>query len=275
MRLLILGGNGMAGHILVQYFQKCTPYEVFYTTRDKNIAGGLYLDAKDYTAAKKMINDYSPDIMINCIGILNQYAERKPLDAYLINGILPHHLQSAADKVGGKLIHISSDCVFSGGLGDHTEQDIPDGFTTYARTKSLGEIKSDPHLTIRTSIIGPEIRAGGIGLLHWFMQQEGTVQGYLHALWNGVTTLELAKFVHHVIKQPVSGLFHLVSPEKISKLELLRLFQAVFEIKNVTIAPDDRIKINRTLINTRKDVSYTVPGYEAMLNELREWMRCG
>jgi dTDP-4-dehydrorhamnose reductase len=274
MRLLIFGGNGMAGHLLVQYFQKCTPYEVFFTTRD-NRNGGLYLDAKDPATAKKIIEDLSPNIMINCIGILNQSAERKPLDAYLINGILPHHLQRAADKVGGKLIHISSDCVFSGEHGDHTEQDIPDGFTMYARTKRLGEIKFDPHLTIRTSIIGPEVRAGGIGLLHWFMQQKGTIKGYRHTLWNGVTTLELAKFVHHVIEQPVSGLFHLVSPEKISKLELLRLFQAVFEIKNVSIEPDENIKINRTLINTRMDVVYSVPDYETMLNELREWMRCG
>jgi dTDP-4-dehydrorhamnose reductase len=275
MRLLILGGNGMAGHMLVQYFQKCSPYELFFTTRDKNFAGGLYLDAKDYASVEKMIDVVSPDIMINCIGILNEFAERNTLDAYLINGILPHQLQRAADKVNGRLIHISSDCVFSGEHGDHMEQDIPDGSTTYARTKELGEIKSDPHLTIRTSIIGPEVRECGIGLLHWFMQQEGNVKGYRHALWNGVTTLELAKFVHHVIEQPVSGLFHLVSPEKISKLELLRLFQTVFEIKNVTITPDESIRINRTLINTRKDVAYTVPGYETMLNELREWMRCG
>jgi dTDP-4-dehydrorhamnose reductase len=274
MRLLILGGKGMAGHLLVQYFQKCTPYEVLFTTRD-NRDGGLYLEAKDSASVEKMIEDLSPDIMINCIGILNQSAERNPLDAYLINGKLPHHLQKAADKVGGKLIHISSDCVFSGEYGDHTEQDTPDGFTMYARTKRLGEIKSDPHLTIRTSIIGPEVRAEGIGLLHWFMQQEGIVKGYRYTLWNGVTTLELAKFVHHVIELPVSGLFHLVSPAKISKLELLHLFQTVFEINNVTLVPDENIKINRTLINTRKDVDYAVPGYETMLNELREWMRCG
>jgi dTDP-4-dehydrorhamnose reductase len=275
MRLLILGGNGMAGHMLVQYFQKCSPYELFFTTRDKNIAGGLYLDAKDYAAVEKMIEVVSPDIMINCIGILNECAERNTLDAYLINGILPYQLQIAADKVNGKLIHISSDCVFSGERGDYTEQDSPDGFTAYASTKRLGEIKSDRHLTIRTSIIGPEIRESGIGLLHWFMKQEGNVKGYRHAHWNGVTTLELAKFVHHAIEQSVSGLFHLVSPEKISKLELLCLFKTVFEIRNVTIVPDENIKINRTLINTRKDVSFVVSSYEMMLNELRKWMRSG
>jgi dTDP-4-dehydrorhamnose reductase len=275
MRLLILGGNGMAGHMLVQYFQKCTPYEVFFTTRDKSFEGSLYLDAKDYTAVENVIQVVSPDIIINCIGILNKFAESNTLDAYLVNGILPHHLQRVANKMGGKLIHISSDCVFSGVYGDHTEQDLPDGFTTYARTKWLGEIKSDLHLTIRTSIIGPEIRSGGIGLLQWFMQQQGTVKGYRNALWNGVTTLELAKFVHHVIEQPVPGLFHLVSPEKISKLELLQLIQTVMDIRNITIVPDESININRTLINTRKDVSYRVPNYERMLIELNEWMRCG
>lgn len=273
MRILILGGNGMAGHMLVQYFKKVSAYTVFFTSRDKKCVGSLYVDVFDSTMLEKIVEAVSPDIVINCIGILNEDAKQHELDAYQINGILPHQLKKITEKNNGKLIHISTDCVFSGKRGNYEEEDNLDGTSIYAKTKALGEVNSDHHLTIRTSIIGPEIRKNGIGLWQWFMQQKGVVQGYKNVIWNGVTTLELAKVIHHTIKHPIFGLYHLTAPEKISKLELLYLFKNMFNKDDVSVISNDIIQLDRTLKNTRTDLIYTVPGYKQMIQELADWMR--
>jgi dTDP-4-dehydrorhamnose reductase len=273
MKLLIMGGQGMAGHMLVQYFRKLDAFSVYYTTRDRMDPNGLYADARDVVLIEKVIESVSPDVIINCIGILNDYARLDPVNAYWVNGIFSHQLAKAAEKVGGRLIHISTDCVFSGVRGDHMEDDQPDGTSVYAASKALGEVKYAPHLTIRTSIIGPEIRESGIGLLYWFMRQKGMVKGYKNMLWNGITTLELAKAVHHFIHHPVNGLIHLCGADKISKYELLKLFQIVFDKRDVTIVPDEEIHLDRTLQNTRSDFEYSVPGYKHMLIEMHPWMR--
>nr|WP_313780773.1 hypothetical protein [Paenibacillus larvae] len=137
----------------------------------------------------------------------------------------------------------------------------------------MGEVKDAPHLTIRTSIVGPEIRQNGIGLLNWFLNQSGEVKGYTEAYWNGVTTLELAKFVHHVMEDTsLNGIVHLTAPEQVSKYELLQLFRNIFEKKDVELIPDSKVKLDRTLRSTRKDMVYRVPDYEQMLTELKEWM---
>jgi dTDP-4-dehydrorhamnose reductase len=273
MKLLILGGSGMAGHMLVKYFKTCSPFNVYFTCRDKKSQEGLYLDVRDLTRVANIIESVSPDVVINCIGILNENARKHELAAYQINGLLPHELEKIIERNYGKLIHISTDCVFSGQRGDYGEEDERDGDSVYARTKALGEVNSDKHLTIRTSIIGPEIRKNGIGLWHWFMQQQGNVQGYKNVIWNGVTTLELAKAVHYAIEHPICGLYHLTAPEKISKLELLYLFKNVFNKDDVSIIPNETIQLDRTLKNTRLDFVYTVPGYEQMIQKLAHWMR--
>lgn len=273
MKLLVFGGQGMLGHLLVQYFQKQKGYHVFYTTRDKQDSEGLYVDARDPLLMEKVMESVSPHVTINCMGILNQFALNQPQEAYWVNGFVPHFLGRMAKKNGGKLIHISTDCVFSGLKGGHTENDPPDGTSVYAVSKALGEITAAPHLTVRTSIIGPEIREQGIGLMHWFMQREGEVDGYSQAFWNGVTTLELAKCIRHIIEsEPITGLLHVTAPEPISKFELLGLFREAFHKKNVTIRKNDSVRIDRTLRNTRNDFHYLVPDYETMLHELREWM---
>ncbi|GGA05395.1 NAD(P)-dependent oxidoreductase [Paenibacillus marchantiophytorum] len=272
-KLLILGGRGMLGSMLVSYFQTCSSYQVYYTTRDKTQSEGLYLDAEDEVLLEKVIEAVRPDIAINCMGILNQFAEANPQKAYWINGLLPHKIAQALDRVGGKLIHISSDCVFSGEKGGHTEEDEPDGTSVYARSKALGEVTAKPHLTIRTSIIGPEVSTHGIGLLHWFLQQQGVISGYSQAWWNGITTLELAHCIRHAMEEdPISGILNIAAPEPISKFELLKLFQHVFQKDDVLIREDDKVKLDRTLQQSRTDFHYEVKGYEAMLRELKNWM---
>jgi dTDP-4-dehydrorhamnose reductase len=273
MKLLILGGQGMAGHLMVRYFRDRSAHDVFYTTRNKRDPRGLQLNISDWASTEKLVEAVSPDIVVNCVGILNQFAEQNPVEAFWINGIVPHKLKALLDRIGGKLVHISSDCVFSGIHGGHTEQDIPDGTSVYARSKALGEVTAEPHLTVRTSIIGPEIRENGIGLMQWFLNQQGTVKGYAAAIWNGITTLELAKFIHYVMDtNPIAGLVHATAPESISKYHLLGLIKETYGRTDAKIIRDVDMKIDRTLHNTRTDFQYAFPGYKQMLEELRAWM---
>jgi dTDP-4-dehydrorhamnose reductase len=272
MKLLILGGKGMAGHLIVEYFQKHSNYDVYYTSRNRTDPRSILLDVTNLASVKKVIDDLKPDIVINCIGILNGNAEKNIKDAILVNSLLPHYLSELLENINGKLIHISTDCVFSGNKGNYHENDLLDGTSNYAKTKALGEVINEKDLTIRTSIIGPEIKNNGIGLFLWFMKQNGPIKGYQKALWNGVTTLELAKAIQTFIEENITGLYHLCSKEKISKYDLLILFQRIFDKNNVEILPDTDITIDRTIISTRKDFEYTVPSYESMLKELRDWM---
>ncbi len=273
MKLLILGGNGMAGHMLAAYFRRQGTHHVFHTTRDKSDLGGLYVDADDIAGVEKLIEMVSPHCIINAMGVLNHFAERDRVTAYHVNGFLPHRLRRAADAAGARLIHISTDCVFEGTRGGYTEEDAADGTSVYAITKSLGEVRAPGHLTIRTSIIGPEIRAGGIGLMEWFMAQKGPVSGYERVMWNGVTTLELAKAVEQMLDSPVSGLIHLAHPQPLSKYELLRYMQQAFGKDDVEIIPESAHVQDRTLVSTRADVHFELPAYPVMLRELADWMK--
>jgi len=272
MKVLVLGGKGMAGHIITAYLQQNTDYNVFYTSRDQNDEDGIFLDVTNTTKLEEVINSLQPDIIINCIGILNEHASKNTKLAFQVNSLLPHQLVKLTERINGKLIHISTDCVFLGTKGDYTESDIPDGTSFYAQSKQLGEIISDKHLTIRTSIIGPELKDNGIGLFLWFMKQEGTIKGFEEVFWNGVTTLELAKAVKTMIGHDITGLYHLGSEEKISKYRLLKLIQKVFEKADVEIVPDSNIILDRTIKNTRPDFLYQIPSYEEMLLELKDWM---
>lgn len=273
MKLLVLGGQGMAGHLIIEYFRRQGRHNVFYTTRDKSDEGGLLLDVTDCLKTENVLEAVRPQVIINAVGVLNQFAENDKINAYHINGFLPHRLQRMADRLDARLIHISSDCVFLGSRGGYREDDEPDGVSVYALTKALGEVRAPGHITIRTSIIGPEIRDSGIGLMHWFMQKRGTVQGYVNVLWNGVTTLELAKAIDSLLVSPVSGLVHLAYPEKISKYELLLLMQEIWNVTGVKIVPSDTPVLDRSIVSTRTDWKYEVPHYRDMLKEMEIWMR--
>ncbi|MCY9516467.1 dTDP-4-dehydrorhamnose reductase family protein [Paenibacillus apiarius] len=273
MKILVIGGNGMAGHILVRYFREQKNVALFYTCRDITDEHALMLDVTDTEQVERIITAVRPHVIINAVGVLNEAAAQRPIEAYQVNGLLPHRLRQIADRLGARVVHISTDCVFSGHKGQYREDDKPDGTSIYAVTKKLGELTAEePHLTIRTSIIGPEIRPQGIGLLHWFLRQEGMIQGYRQVWWNGVTTWELARAIHHYLQRGISGLIHLGHPQPIHKHELLTLFKNVFSKVNVDIASTDEPVLNRTLANTRTDADYTLPSYPDMVAELAERM---
>ncbi len=272
MRLLILGGSGMAGHMILNYFRKKEKTGVWFTSRNIQEKDAIFLDAVQFDEVRRLVEKLRPNVIVNGIGLLNEQAARQLTDAICLNSLLPHLLTEWADKYGGKVIHISTDCVFDGTKGGYTETDLPDGVSVYAKTKSLGEVTSGRHLTIRTSIIGPEKKQNGIGLFHWFMQQSGKINGYQNVLWNGVTTLELAKAIDQSITQDLSGLYHLTAPVKLSKYELLLLLQNVFKKTDVEIVPDGKIVLDRTLTDTRKELHYSVPDYPEMITALSNWM---
>jgi dTDP-4-dehydrorhamnose reductase len=273
MKILILGGHGMAGHVLVRHFRERGEHQVFYTSRDLKDPGSLILDAGDIVAVDQAVQLVRPDVVINAVGVLNQFADRDKIMAYHINGFLPHRLRHLADKVNARLIHISTDCVFRGDRGGYREDDQPDGVSTYALTKALGEVHDEGHLTIRTSIIGPEIRQQGIGLFQWFMSQKGKVSGYRRVPWNGVTTVQLAKTIELLLDRPVSGLIHLAHPEVVSKYEMLHMFQEIWGKTDVEIEPDDGPELDRTLVSTRPEAAVPLPPFRQMLEEMAEWMR--
>ena len=284
MKILLLGGNGMAGHLLADYLRLAAGHDVTATVRDaqteaasgRPFSTGAHcrtrvLDARDLDAVAAAVREEKPDVIVNAIGVLNKNAEDRPLDAYTVNGLLPHWLAHWGELTGARLIHISSDCVFSGDRGGYGEEELPDGTTVYAKSKALGEVRDRRHLTIRTSIIGPEIRGRGIGLLKWFLEQTGTVPGYANVWWNGVTTLELAKAIAYAIGHPEhGGLVHLTAPEKISKLELLKLIRTVYNRSDITVVPAAEPVIDRTLLPTSGGFGYLPPDYETMLREMRE-----
>ncbi|GEO27732.1 NAD(P)-dependent oxidoreductase [Alicyclobacillus acidoterrestris] len=272
MKLLIFGGAGMAGHVLSQYFRDIIKRDVWVTERSgPPDARKIVLDVRDHPRVEQALKQVQPDVVVNAVGLLNQVAEENVKDAIYINSLFPHLLAEHGTKQGFKLVHISTDCVFSGRKGDYTERDIADGDTVYARTKALGEVTEAPHVTIRTSIIGPE-KKDGIGLFHWFTRQTGEVKGYTNVFWNGVTTLELAKATKWILDHDLTGLIHLAAPQKVSKYALLSMIQEIFERQDIHLTPTETHPSDKSLVNTRPDVTYNVPDYQTMLEEMKAWM---
>lgn len=270
-KVVVLGSVGMAGHIVAEYLSKLSEYEVIGIARTEGDYVSHVLDVTNFNELEQLIESISPDYIINCIGALVSLSKNNITTAILINSYLPHFLSDLGSRLNYKLIHISTDCVFSGKEGNYKEVSLRDGDDNYARTKALGEVFDNNHLTIRTSIIGPELKSNGTGLLDWFLKQKGEITGYSEAYWSGVTTLELAKAIHEFIKQDICGLFQLCPDRKISKFDLLNSFSRVWEFP-IKINNDSSYRIDKSLISTRLDFIYTVPDYEVMLVDLHEWM---
>lgn len=273
MRFLILGCNGMAGHMISLYLTE-QGHDVFgFDRRASNIVESVAGDAMDSNLIKDLVGVNRYDTVINCIGLLNQFAENNHAQASYLNAYFPHYLAQLTEGTDTQIIHMSTDCVFSGKRGQYTETDLRDGTTFYDRSKALGEIENDKDLTMRQSIVGPDINPNGIGLLNWFMQQQGEVTGYTGAMWTGQTTLQLAKTMEVAAKEKVHGLINMVPDSNISKCNLLRLFNKYIRKEEVTIIPVDRMAADKSLKRTRWDFDYTIPDYETMVAELAEWMR--
>jgi len=218
------------------------------------------------------LREISPDVIVNCIGILNQFAWTEKDKAVFLNSYLPHYLESKYRESCTRIIHLSTDCVFSGKNGDYPEDAFRDGDDFYARTKAIGEIVNNKDITVRTSIIGPDMCPEGIGLFNWFMKSKETIYGYTQVFWNGVTTIELAKLVEVLLDSNTYGLVHFVNRNKISKHRLLNIIKQKFNRNDIKIEEFDNIVSDKSLLNTREDFIYPVPAYAEMIGEMKEWV---
>ena len=271
MKVLVLGAGGMAGHTITLYFKEQGYDVTAFTTRPFDLCNNIVGDASDFESLEQTIVKGGYEVIINCVGILNQFAEQNPQIAQKLNTDLPHFIADITRNTSCKLIHMSTDCVFAGNTGPYQENSLKDGKTVYDMTKANGEIVDDKNLTFRNSIIGPDIKLEGIGLFNWFMKQSASVKGFTKAIWTGVTTLTLAKAMEAAIQQDLCGLYNLVNNQSISKYDLLGLFNKYCKAHPIGIILSDELVLDKTLICTRTDFKFEVPSYEQMVIEMKEW----
>jgi len=272
MNFFVCGCNGMAGHTISLYLQErghdVYGFDLYESKYIKSFAGNAF----DKDTISKVIREGHYDSVINCIGILNQFAEKNKALATYLNSYFPHFLAEVTSGTDTQVIQMSTDCVFSGRRGSYTEDDFQDGETFYDRSKALGELNDDKNITLRNSIVGPDINPNGIGLLNWFMQQKGEINGYTKAMWTGQTTLQLAKTMEQAAKEKAHGLYNTVPDHSISKYELCGLFNEYLRDGEIKIHPIDGVNADKSLKRTRFDFSYIIPDYRTMVAEMAEWI---
>ena len=273
MRFLICGCNGMAGHMISLYLKERGHYVFGFDRKKSELIDSVAGDACDKKFVKQLVLGGNYDTVINCIGILNQAAEDNKALATYLNSYFPHFLAEITKGTNIQVIHMSTDCVFSGKRGEYSESDFQDGETFYDRSKALGELNDNKNLTLRNSIVGPDINPKGIGLLNWFMQQKGTINGYTKAMWTGQTTLQLAKTMEYAAMTRAHGLVNAVPNKTISKYELIKLFNQYLRNNELVIDPIDGINADKSLKRTNFEMNYIIPDYEVMIKELASWMK--
>ncbi len=273
MKFLVLGCNGMAGHLISLYLKENGHSVTGFARKRSPFSDTVTGDAKDQNLLAEVIKNGNFDTVINCIGILNKFAEEDKASACYLNAYLPHFLADLTSDTNTQIIHMSTDCVFSGKRGKYTEDDLPDGETFYDRTKALGELTDGKNLTLRNSAVGPDINENGIGLLNWFMKQTGDINGYTGAMWTGLTTLQLAKVMEKGSRERVHGLYNMVPDRAISKYELLCLFNRYLRNGDIDIHPVAGVCADKSLVRTHWDFNMKMPDYEQMVRELADWMQ--
>ena len=260
----------MLGHMVLEKLYGKDIFEVFDITRKKdNRLNNFECDVTNLNSLFKIIKDINPDYIINCIGVLIKGSIQDPSNAILINALLPHKLAQFSKAINAKFIHISTDCVFDGSKGSYIETDNKTAQDTYGLSKSLGEINDDKNLTLRTSIIGPELKDNGEGLFSWFIKQKGEVNGFTESIWGGVTTLVLADVIIKSINENYTGLIHVTNGQPISKFDLLSIIKDKFELNNVDLKTVPGKKSDKSL-NSKYDY-FNVPSYEQMITDMNKY----
>lgn len=257
MRILIFGVSGMLGNTLYRYFTSCPDTEAYGTSRTSSCLGFFNqkgqeniitnVDVEHADSLLKVMNAVKPDVVINCIGVVKQLKQAyNPLESIPLNSILPHRLAEICKAFNARLIHISTDCVFSGNKGFYKESDLPDATDLYGRSKLLGEVSYPHAITLRTSIIGHEL-TGNRSLIDWFLSQQGKVKGFTKAVFSGFPTIEIARIIHeYILPQPqLNGLYH-VAAEPVNKFDLLTLVKRIYKT-DVDIESSEEVIIDRSL----------------------------
>lgn len=280
-KILILGGTGMIGHGLFYGLSQYSDLDVYASAReDTNINKWFPLALKEKIKTNIDVNHFDsiievlsfaqPDVVINCVGLIKQNPlVENTLLAISINSLFPHRVASICRAMGIRMIHVSTDCVFSGDKGNYKETDPSDATDLYGRTKFLGEVVYPHCITLRTSIIGHELR-GKRGLVEWFLSQQGMIKGFTHAIFTGLPTIEFARVIkEYVLSDPnLNGLYH-VSAEPISKYDLLKLI-AIRYRKEIQINPYDDFYSDRSLDSTRfqNATGYQPPSWEELVEKM-------
>ena len=291
IRVLVIGGTGMLGHKVWQVFRE--RFDTWVTVRAHQDHPGMGLFTGDRVIADVRVDDFDsivrayavarPAVVVNCVGIVKQLkAAADPLPSLVVNALFPHRTAALAGALGARMIHISTDCVFSGSRGNYSERDTPDAGDLYGRTKLLGEISGPGCLTLRTSILGRELSAT-TGLAEWFLAQRGKrAMGYRHALFSGLTTRALAAVLVDVIERhpALEGVYHVAS-QPISKYDLLCKLNHAYAA-GVDIEPSVDVRIDRTLDGSsfQQATGLTIRGWDDMIADMasdptpyEEWRR--
>ena len=283
IKVLIIGGNGMIGSELLRSLKLFNKnLEVKATLRNKLNHYDIYLiynnkdcffkiNVFEIDNIKDLIKLYKPNVIINCVGVTKQKINDFSLDKVkYINSNFPHKLYKLCNKESIRLIHLSTDCVFSGNRGEYKFNDIADAKDIYGQTKKEGEIIHDNSLTIRKSTIGYEMNKPH-GLLEWFLCQKNDVLGFKNAIFTGVSTIELSKFISHIIckHQELSGLLHLRGP-KIDKYSLLKKIKYFFNLDHINLKVDEKYICDRSLNEDRllSKLNYSIPCWDTMIKDL-------
>lgn len=281
MKVLVLGVTGMLGQAVFRVFGRDAEHDVWGTLRSASALRHFPADCQsrlipgidvlDQDALTSVLARVRPDVVINCVGLIKQLADAKdPLTALPINAMLPHRLARLCTLVGARLIHVSTDCVFSGRKGGYLESDISDAEDLYGKSKYIGELHDLPHaITLRTSIIGHEL-GSAYALVDWFLSQQGEVRGFTKAIFSGLPTVELARVMKDfVVPHPeLNGLYH-VAAAPIAKLDLLQKVAEQYG-KQIEIQPDDSLVIDRSLDGSRfaAATGYKAPSWPELIRKM-------
>jgi len=281
-RILIVGAAGMLGHVLLSELSARDGLEVLGTVRAgeglgrwfpadllARIRGGV--DAERFDTVRRALDAVRPDAVVNCTGIVKQRPDAKdPVISIRTNSLFPHLLARACAEAGARMIHIGTDCVFSGEKGGYRESDRPDPADLYGRTKLLGEVNAAGTVTLRTSLIGHEL-SGRQGLVEWFLAQEGTVKGFARALFSGFPTVEMARIVAERVipNEGLTGLYH-VSSDPIAKYDLLRLVAEEYGVR-IGIDREEEFACDRSLDSSRfrESTGYEPPPWPELVARMR------
>jgi dTDP-4-dehydrorhamnose reductase len=283
IRVLVLGATGMLGNAVLRLFAQSAGFNAFGSARstrafqllsedlaDRVVCG---VDVESMDSLISVFAKTRPDIVINCIGLVKQLADADdPLVVIPVNSLLPHRLAHLCDLARARLVHMSTDCIFSGSKGMYTETDTSDAKDLYGRSKFLGEVDYPHAITLRTSIIGHELY-GARSLIGWFLAQEGSVKGYKNAIFSGLPTVEVARVIRdYVIPRPeLHGVYH-VSAEPFNKFDLLNLVAQIYR-KHIDISADDQLVIDRSLDSTRfrQATGYAPKVWPELIRSMRDF----
>ena len=287
MKVIVLGANGMIGSTMLRILARQAGWQVFGTVRSESVLGRVPLemasrlisgvDLTNSDALIRLFRKCSPDVVVNCAGLTKHVSGgTDPLEALIMNALIPHRLAELCGVSGARLIHVSTDCIFSGSKGNYSEADLADARDVYGKTKHLGEVASLGSITLRTSTIGHELGTR-LGLLEWFLAQS-RCKGYRRAIFSGLPTVEFARVVRDIVipNGSLSGLYH-VGAELIDKECLLRVITREYGL-TTEIEPDDSVVIDRSL-DSRKfsaETGYRAADWTTLIKEMHDdWLAGG